>query len=640
MKKYPLILLIFTTFLGILACREDIPNNSFEKRNDRAYRLLEKSKATEDIEQKLNLLSSALEEIPTSRDTLSAIIYDNLIYYYNLNKILDSSIYYSNLLINYGIETKDTLQIAKGYYRKASAFNFKNDQVNVLRNTFEAQKHYLLAGDSINAGQRGLELSIAQTRLGDFPGSQNSAVWALSLLENSSDSLYMASIYNNLAVTYRKMNDLDESIREYNNALKYVGTQADSLTVMNNLANIYAEKEEYDTSLDLLSSIIPLAEKTNALNRFKDNYYYTLWLRNKADVADSLISIMEARNRDHDLTGLLASYDHLVRIYEEDDPEKALHYANRYYETARKLHSVSDEVSALYYLVNLSPPRASKTYALTYIRLNDSILSARDQVKNLFAKINYDEERKLAEIDLLEKTTFQQQLEVLRGRNRLNIAILLGILLLGSVAVIYYYLKQRHKKERIREIHATEARISKKIHDELANDVYNVMTELERPANLNKDVTLNKLESIYLRTRNISRENTPLPTGSNYQEDLHDMLSQSVPAHVNLYLSGFNEISWSKVSRESKIVVYRVLQELMVNMKKHSDASIVSLNFNENSSKLKITYNDNGSGFSSAELKKGAGLKNVENRIETIGGSFNFHPEKNTGFSAEILIPF
>lgn len=637
--KYPLLLLlIFSLFFT--SCNKKEYDKPAQVRSDRAFELFEKSKATEDVNQKLTLLSSALEEIPTSGDTLLAIIYDHLIYYHNANKTLDRSIYYSDLLIKHGIESKDTLQIAKGYYRKARAFNFKNDQVNVLRNTFEAQKHYLLAGDSINAGQRGLELSIAQTRLGDFPGSQNSAVRALSLLENSSDSLYMASIYNNLAVTYRKMNDLDESIREYNNALKYVETQADSLTVMNNLANIYAEKEEYDTSLDLLSSIIPLAEKPNALNRFKDNYYYTLWLRNKADVADTLVSIMEARNRDHDLIGLLASYDHLVRIYEEDDPEKALHYANRYYETARKLHSVSDEVSALDYLIRLSPPRASKTYAQTYIRLNDSILSARDQVKNLFAKINYDEERKLAEIDLLEKTTFQQQLEVLRGRNQRNMAVLLGIFILGSTMVIHYFLRQRHKREKIKGIHATEARISKKIHDELANDVYNVMTELENPTSPNKEATLSRLESIYFRTRNISKENTPVNTGPGFQEDLQYMLSQSVPAHVKLYLLGFNDISWAKISHESKIVIHRVLQELMVNMKKHSEASIVSLNFKETSSRLKIIYNDNGNGLTSAELKKGAGLKNVENRIESIGGCFNFQPEKTTGFSAEILIPF
>lgn len=266
-------------------------------------------------------------------------------------------------------------------------------------------------------------------------------------------------------------------------------------------------------------------------------------------------------------------------------------------------------------------------------------MSARDKVKNLFAKIKYDEERKLEEIDQLEKLSVQQHLEMLRTRNQLNIAILLGILIIGSALALYHFMKQRHKKEKIREIHTTEARISKRIHDELANDVYNVITELENPTSRDKEAILDKLENIYSRTRNISRENIPITTGRDYQEGLHDMLSQSTPVHAKLYLLGFDEIPWSKISQESKIVIHRVLQELMVNMKKHSEAAIVSLIFKEASSKLKITYHDNGKGFSSPNLKKGAGLKNVENRIEAIGGFVNFQPEKSTGFSVQILIP-
>lgn len=642
MKKHPLVLLIFTTFLVIVACREDNPGNPFQKRNDRASRFLEKSKATENIEVKLSLLDSALAAIATPTDTLKPILYDHLIYYYNAEKEHDSAIHYSDRLLQYGLSTGDTLQIAKGYYRKASTYNFKHDYINVLKNTLQSQKYYFLAGDSLQAGRRFLEMSIAQTRLGDFPGSQTSAVKALSLLENSKDSFYIASTYNNLAATYRQLNDLEESLQEYNNALRFINSRKDSLIVLNNIGNIYAEKEEYEKSLAIFDSILPLIQDQNSINRIKSNLYYTRWLHSNNDnqFADSLGSIMEARSKKNDLTGLLSSYDHLVKVNEEEHPHSALRYANSYYQTSRILNSVSDEIRALNYLITLSPPEKSKIHALEYIRLNDSLMTARDRVKNLFAKISYDEERKLEEIDELEKLSIQQQLEVLRSKNRLNIAILLGILLLGSAAVLYYYLKQRHKKERIREIHATEARISKKIHDELANDVYNVLTELENPANFNKEATLNKLESIYLRTRNISRENSPLPTGSKYQEDLHDMLSHSVPRHAKLYLLGYQDISWAKISQESKIVIHRVLQELMVNMKKHSEATIVSLNFKEASSKLAITYNDNGKGLSSAEINKGAGLNNVENRIDSIGGSFNFQPETNNGFSAQIVIPF
>lgn len=637
--RCPLLLLVIL-LLSLSSCQNKDTSSSIQLRSDRAAQLFLKSKETEEIELKLNFLDSALAEISEPDDTLKGAIYDHLIYYNYANKKLDSAKHFSDLLIDFGFTTDDTLQIAKGYYRKARILNEQNDQINVLKNSFQSQRYYLLSGDSLQAGRRLVEMSIAQTRLGDFPGSQTSAVKALSLLENTKDSIFLASAYNNLAATYRKLNDFDEAIEEYNNALTFVNTSRDSLAVINNMANIYAEKEEYKKSLKLLESIQSLAQNINFSNRIKDNYYFTQWLSDETDVADSLKLIMEARLQNNDLTGLLSSYDHLVRVNKKFSPNQAKKYAEAYYRTAEKLNSVPDEIRALNYLVSLSPPEESKIHALEYIRLNDSLMTARDHVKNLFAKIKYDEERKLEEIDQLEKISAQQQLEVLKRKNQRNMAILMGILILGSAVTIYFFVKQRHIKDKIREIHSTEARISKKIHDELANDVYNVMTELENTNIRNKESTLNKLESIYFRTRNISRENTPIPTGPNYQEDLHDMLSQSIPRKAKLYLLGFHEVSWSKISRESKVVIYRVLQELMVNMKKHSEASIVSLNFRETNSKLKFNYNDNGKGFSSADLKKGAGLINVENRIDSIGGSFNFPAKTNNGFSAQIIIPF
>ena len=74
-------------------------------------------------------------------------------------------------------------------------------------------------------------------------------------------------------------------------------------------------------------------------------------------------------------------------------------------------------------------------------------------------------------------------------------------------------------------------------------------------------------------------------------------------------------------------------------MNKHSKAKIIGINFRKITPKLQITYSDNGIGATMEELKKGSGLQNVENRIVSIGGTFNFQSEKEKGFSANFLIP-
>ena len=89
---------------------------------------------------------------------------------------------------------------------------------------------------------------------------------------------------------------------------------------------------------------------------------------------------------------------------------------------------------------------------------------------------------------------------------------------------------------------------------------------------------------------------------------------------------------------EVKITLYRVLQELMVNMKKHSECSLVAIAFKNNGQFLEISYSDNGKG-SQNQLHTKNGLQNVENRIFSINGNITFDTEPDKGFKVKIIIP-
>jgi len=213
--------------------------------------------------------------------------------------------------------------------------------------------------------------------------------------------------------------------------------------------------------------------------------------------------------------------------------------------------------------------------------------------------------------------------------------VLLIMSALFMVVYSFYKFQIRHKREKIREIYNTETRISKVIHDELANDVYNVMSGLEAIAPAE---TMDKLEHIYSLTRNISRENMQIDTGPGYLDHLTALLSAICPEDARLIISG-RTISLNDLNPEKKFVVYRVLQEIMVNMKKHSRASLVALVFTEEKKYLKIDYSDNGEGTTRQAIQNGNGLQNVENRISSINGKLTFETEKTKGLKIMILIP-
>ena len=78
----------------------------------------------------------------------------------------------------------------------------------------------------------------------------------------------------------------------------------------------------------------------------------------------------------------------------------------------------------------------------------------------------------------------------------------------------------------------------------------------------------------------------------------------------------------AQLSNEKQITLYRVIRELLVNMKKYSQASLVVLNFTLDK-ELKVNYSDNGIGFE--KKNEPGGIQNAENRIYGVNGtSYNF----------------
>lgn len=203
------------------------------------------------------------------------------------------------------------------------------------------------------------------------------------------------------------------------------------------------------------------------------------------------------------------------------------------------------------------------------------------------------------------------------------------------------YFKNKSKQIRLQEGYTTEIRIAKKLHDELANDVFYTMTfaetqDLQNP--IKKETLLENLDKIYHRTRNISKENSIIDTNEHFEYNLKQMLSNYKTNILEIIIKNGNPIDWSKIDADKKIAIQRVLQELMVNMKKYSQASFVIIGFNTIQNNIIIDYLDNGIGCSQKLILKG-GLQNAENRIQTVNGIFTFDTNPDKGFKAKITVP-
>lgn len=604
--------------------------------NDSAYYFFEKAIDEEKISAKIRDLNQSLAKLRNKKDTLYPLLLDYKIYYHNRLDEYDSALFFADSLERLATFRKDTNWTALAFYRKAVINRYLDNQEAVFKYAFEARKQYLQLGDSTKAARRSLEMATAQSRMQDYNGSQESATEALRFL-NEKDSNYLSSAYNIIGIAYRNQGFYNDALKELENALSYANNTQDSLVYRNNLGLVYKDKKDYNKSILVFDKLYRSVSKEDykSRSRFLDNLAFTKWLKDgNIDVSSKLNQALKWRIDQNDDTGKTSSYEHLSYYYKNRNKIKALDYAKKWLEIGRKNHNLQAQVEALKYLLVLSP--GSTNYTSHYIALSDSLNKMNLRAKNTFAKIRFDEERKQQQISSLEASAALQDLENQKIKTRNYILMFVAILTIALAIFIFYYNRQRHKKEKIIEVYNTETRISKKIHDELANDIYNLMSGLEAVV---PPKTIDKLESIYSRTRDISRENSKIDTGSGYLEQLVALLSNICPDKTRLIIRGEKNITWGTLNHEKKLVIYRVLQELMVNMRKHSGATLVALVFNEEENLLKIHYSDNGTGATQEAVKNGNGLQNVENRISSINGKVTFETEREKGLKIFISIP-
>jgi len=90
-------------------------------------------------------------------------------------------------------------------------------------------------------------------------------------------------------------------------------------------------------------------------------------------------------------------------------------------------------------------------------------------------------------------------------------------------------------------------------------------------------------------------------------------------------------ISEDEVPDSLKTAIFRISQEAMNNIAKHSKASLVHLSLQKVGDRVELTIQDNGRGFKTDEIAKGFGLSTMRERAELSGGTFAIHSTQGKG---------
>jgi signal transduction histidine kinase len=585
-------------------------------------------------------------------------------YYYLKNN--NSSLKVSKRALLTASNIKDSLNVGRALYYIGDCFmDFQKDSAYYYYK--ESEKIFR----KINNHDRLAKVLYNKAYLlyyeGNYVESEIEVIKALNLLKNKKNLLYLYRCYSLQGSNHLELEEYEKALiyfREASNVLIELQKQNKDIdsfydynfTNIIDICNVYDEQKNYSKSVIELKKIL----KSNQVKDFPNLYHavignlgYSLMKNGKYEEAREYFKkAIELTKNNKNTQGYLykiinyGEYHLLTK-----DTLKARELLNEALQLSKKLNNGKEILKTLDFLSVADKTNASN-YKTEYIRINDSIIKKQRENREKFARIEYETDQ----VEEENKILSSKNLLLLSGLS-LSIAVFSIVLIIRnriSRRKEFYLIQQKEladeelfnltKEFQTSLVEAKEAeqkKLSKELHDGIVNKIYGIRMMLGS-LNANSDETsksqrlgyikeLHKLES---EVRDLSHDlNADF---SKYVGEFNFLLEQLVQNNNSIGNTHFvseiaPEIDWNMYSSVVKINIYRILQELLLNVNKYAEAENCSLEVSELKKQLVIVLKDDGKGFNSNTENSGIGLKNCKERAKAINAQIDIQSARNAG---------
>nr|BFF39341.1 ATP-binding protein [Tenacibaculum mesophilum] len=561
-------------------------------------------------------------------------------------KLANKNIY--NLYLN----TKDSTLLAK-------YIHFKALKQRVLLNIDSAYFYYHQSkdiskklNDSLAVGNRLLSIAFIQKETKDYLGAEISLIEALQYLEPINSYIYLERTYNALGLITEELNK-KEALTYYNTALSYNKLNKNNvgyLYITNNIGLLYQKQKQHKKAISYF-------KKGLGFDSIKHKHpnQYALLLENlaasnfllgkKENVLQQYNEVLNIREKQKDYVELSTTHINLADYYKDlGQNQKALSHNHEALQYAKQAHNNKRWLEALENLSELTKGEESKQYLKEYITLNDSLFQNERRLKNQFAKIRYETDKKEKENVVLKTENQQKQAEILYHKQQKTIGWLAAAvgLLLFSFSVMFYFQRRRKLlyQAQLQQVQVREherKQIAKSLHDEVAGDLRLLHRKLEK-SNLLEEAQ--KLDAVKENVRNLSHQLSSVSFDKvPFKDQIINLVSDYFEPDFKIKVNGLQNYDWTTINNSIKRLLYLSIRESIQNCKKHAKASKITINFSVRKKYVHLGIIDNGIGFNTTVNKKGIGLQNLQERIEELNGKLTINSEVGKGTQTSIQIP-
>jgi two-component system sensor histidine kinase UhpB len=203
--------------------------------------------------------------------------------------------------------------------------------------------------------------------------------------------------------------------------------------------------------------------------------------------------------------------------------------------------------------------------------------------------------------------------------------------------------ERKSKREIIRSIIETQEKERRQLSVELHDNINQMLASCKlmlEVAQDNKEAapaltkkSYESLQTVITEIRKLSHRLNPSAIEDiGLDEAIREMVDKiNVSKKLEIDYSCQGSEQEERIQGKDKVAIYRIIQEQLSNILKHAQATHVHIQLNLQFPKVFITIQDNGVGFKAESVKRGLGLKSIQNRIDYYFGELNIETAKGKG---------
>ncbi|MGD8780699.1 MAG: sensor histidine kinase [Ignavibacteria bacterium] len=546
-----------------------------------------------------------------------------------------------------------------------------------------------ISGDKNKQAQNRLFLGNVSMQFEDYEKASDSFLKALHYFEEIKDTFYIAKISGHLGIVFGSLNDYDSSLKFFNKGLAQYRAMKDSLgatMTLTNLGYLNLMLKNYKEAISYFNESLAFYEGKKYNNNLSILYSNMgecyIALGDNDNALRYLILAQKYLDKNRALTEQAYIYNHIAAIYINTGKfEKGKQYLQLAIDVAGKLEHKTELVTTYklfhdYYL-NKSDVEKAKVYFDKYVSLKDSLISEERHKQVAELETKYETEKKEKENAIL-----RTNLEVEKNKKALQQRLIWFISIAGLllIALAFYFnrsLKQKNLilkkeneiKEAEKEIVKQETianqqeefsrallekqeeereRIAGELHDSIGQELLIVKNKILSNKE-NENPLLNEVSDILSTSidslSNISHNLSPLELAELEFTETVSMMINRVSNSSNIKFSYTAEDVDTCLNEKKQINLFRILQEAINNIIKHSNAQTASLSITKHNEELLITVKDDGIGFDINTLTANSGrphfgLSGIKERVKLLNGEFIINSKPNKGTELELRIPY